>query len=124
MFIRSKKEKNYNSKKGENVMRKFKLNYERIEHKDYAINLAIDIVDELNSCSYSEADLEETVWYDLEARLIYDDDRWDLMRLYQRPDEANYNEAFMECYTEICSIIEEFEEESEYTNNTMKDEVM
>ena len=105
-------------------MNKYRVNYNNLENKTFAINMAKNLVADLNSYNYDDIGLEETVWYELEARLIYDDDRWDLMRLYQRPDEANYNEAFIECYTEICSIIEEVVEETKHTNNDKKDEVM
>lgn len=55
----------------------------------------------------------------IDDALIYDDERWTLMRHYQNPDEANYDEAFtrfIEDIYDVCSKIVEADEEDEEEN--------
>ena len=105
MITKSETNKINNSMEGENVMKKYTVNCDKTENHSFAISVAKEIVEELNTSGCE--DLSKTVWDELEARLIYDDDRWDLMKMYQNSSEADYNEAFTMCCDEICSIIEE-----------------
>lgn len=114
MLNNSENNKIYNSMEGGNVMKKYVVNYDSVENNAYAIMFAKEFVEELNGGCYDDyEDLSEALWEALEARLIYCDDRWDMMKAYQKPEESDYNEALNMCYDEIYRIIEEVEETNE-----------
>lgn len=49
----------------------------------------------------------------LNDELIYTDDQWTIMKEYQSPEDANYNEAYMLFYDDLCSHYYEIVEEKE-----------
>ena len=48
---------------------------------------------------------EEELWQAMDDELIYDDDLWEIMKYYQRPNEANYEEAMEEFYNDLLEIL-------------------
>jgi len=43
--------------------------------------------------AFENEELTEFISYEVEAYMIYDDDKWELMKEYCDPEEANYNDA-------------------------------
>lgn len=92
-------------------MKKFVVNYDCMTNSDLAIFTAKEIVEYLNNGEYT--DLDTAIVEELDRKLIYYDDQWELMKTYQTPDEANYNAAVEMFMNELYSIIDEEEIEEE-----------
>ena len=88
-------------------MKKYVVNYDCMANSDLAIFTAKEIVKSLNDGNYTVLDtaIEEAV----DRTLTYYDDQWELMKIYQRPKEANYDEAEELFVQELYSIIDEEE---------------
>ena len=54
---------------------------------------------------YEEEDIEEALRQAMDDELIYDDDLWEIMKYYQRPNEANFNEAMDEFYNDLLEVL-------------------
>ena len=54
---------------------------------------------------YEGDNLEEALQSAMDDELIYDDDLWEIMKYYQRPTEANFNEAMEEFYNDLLDIL-------------------
>ena len=54
---------------------------------------------------YEEEDTEEALQNAMDDELIYDDDLWEIMKYYQRPNEANFDEAMDEFYNDLLDIL-------------------
>lgn len=52
-----------------------------------------------------EAPTEEELQQAIDDSLIYYDDQWEIMRHYQNPEEANFNEAMEEFYEDLAEIL-------------------
>lgn len=78
---------------------------------DVLNNIVEYVVDEINSGSARS--LEDSISNNMDSVLIYDDDIWDLMKEYQRPSEANFDEAWQLAWEDIYSAIEIEEDEDE-----------
>lgn len=52
-----------------------------------------------------EAPTEEELWQAMDDTLIYYDDQWEIMKHYQNPEEANFNEAMEEFYNDLVEIL-------------------
>lgn len=52
-----------------------------------------------------EEPTEEELQQAMDDELIYDEDLWEIMKYYQRPSEANFNEAMMEFYDDLLEIL-------------------
>ena len=52
-----------------------------------------------------EEPTEEELWQAMDDTLIYYDDQWEIMKQYQNPKEANFNEAMMEFYDDLLEIL-------------------
>ena len=52
-----------------------------------------------------EAPTEEDLQQAIDDSLIYYDDQWEIMKYYQNPKEANFNEAMMEFYDDLLEIL-------------------
>ena len=52
-----------------------------------------------------EEDTEEALQNAMDDELIYDDDLWEIMKYYQRPNEANFDEAMDEFYNDLLDIL-------------------
>ena len=105
-------------------MSKLVLNFSTTKNNDFAISIAKEVIETLNneeydyySLSISDA-LTAEILDTLDARLIYNDDRWKMMKLYLNPENANYEKAIEMCIDEIESIIEiiDFSESIEDAN--------
>ena len=48
---------------------------------------------------------EEELQQAMNDELIYDDDLWEIMKYYQRPTEANFNEAMEEFYNDLLEVL-------------------
>lgn len=92
-------------------MKKFVVNFDYAENSGLAISTAEDIVEYLNKGEYT--DLDRAIYETVDTKLIYTNDRWDLMKTYQTPDEANYDAAVEMFMNELYSIIDEEEIEEE-----------
>ena len=52
-----------------------------------------------------EEPTEEELQQAMDDELIYDEDLWEIMKYYQRPNEANFNEAMEEFYNDLLDIL-------------------
>lgn len=52
-----------------------------------------------------EDSTEEELRYSMDIELIYDEDQWEIMKYYQRPNEANFDEAMDEFYNDLLDIL-------------------
>ena len=52
-----------------------------------------------------EEEMEEALSYAMDDELIYDDDLWEIMKYYQRPNEANFSEAMELFYGDLLEIL-------------------
>ncbi len=52
-----------------------------------------------------EEPTEEELQYSMDTELIYDEDLWEIMKYYQRPNEANYEDAMDEFYNDLLDIL-------------------
>ena len=52
-----------------------------------------------------EAPTEEELQQAIDDSLIYYDDQWEIMKHYQNPEEANFNEAIEEFYEDLAEIL-------------------
>lgn len=50
--------------------------------------------------------VEEALNANIDSSLIYDDDMWEIMKEYQTPSEANWDEAFQLAWEDMYSAIE------------------
>ena len=89
-------------------MKKYKINYEGC-HGDTAQAIAEESVDEFNKGNYK--DIEDAIADEIDRQTIYDNDIWEIMKDYQTPQDANYDDAINSLYEDIISMIEEEEEE-------------
>ena len=53
----------------------------------------------------SKDKIEDELQYAMDTELIYDEDLWEIMKYYQRPNEANFNEAMDEFYNDLLDIL-------------------
>ena len=89
-------------------MKKYIINYEGW-HGNTAINIAEEAVEEFNKGNYKN--IEDAISDEINSQIIYDDDIWEIMKDYQEPQDANYEEAMTSLYEDVISMIEEEEEE-------------
>ncbi len=92
-------------------MKKYTVKYDYEKNNSFAIITAEEIVDYLNNEEYD--DLDTAIMEEVDRKLIYYDDQWEMMRTYQTPQNANYNIALEMFVEELYSIIEEEELEEE-----------
>lgn len=52
-----------------------------------------------------EAPTEEELQQAIDDEIIYYDDQWEIMKYYQNPEEANFNEAMEEFYNDLVEIL-------------------
>ncbi len=71
------------------------------------------IVDRLEDEYQSYEAFEEDINYTIDAMLIYDEDKWDLMKCVCRPEDANLQNAVNELLEYAYSFISLEEEEEE-----------
>lgn len=110
-FEYTEDKKNIFNESEKKEMKKFVVNCDYAENSELAISTAKDIVEYLNNGEYT--DLDTAITDELDRILIYYDDQWNLMKTYQTPQEANYNEAVEMFMNELYSIIDEEEIEEE-----------
>lgn len=72
---------------------------------DIAVNIANSAVDEYSLGNYNT--IEEAIHGEIDSRLIFDSEKWEILQNYQRPEEANFSEALEKLISEIYEIIEE-----------------
>lgn len=92
-------------------MKKYLANFNYGKNNSFAISTAEEIVDYLNNEEYD--DLDTAIMEEVDRKLIYYNDQWEMMRAYQTPQNANYNMALEMFIEELYSIIEEEELEEE-----------
>ena len=89
-------------------MKKYKINYEGC-HGDTAQDIVEAAVEEFNKGNYK--DIEDAIADEIDRQTIYDNDIWEIMKDYQTPQDANYDDAINSLYEDVISMIEEEEEE-------------
>ena len=94
-------------------MKKYIINYEGW-HGDTARAISEESVKEFNKGNYK--DIEDAISDEIDSQIIYDNDIWEIMKDYQDPHDANYEDAMISLYEDIISMIEEEEEEEKYEN--------
>ncbi len=83
-------------------MKKYYVDY-GCENTSFAIRTAEEIVQWLNYGDYDNID--DAIQQTAESKTIYYDDQWEMMKTYQRPCEADYNEAFNMFIEELYSLV-------------------
>ena len=99
-------------KEGNNNMDKYIVIKDHYKYSNFAVDLAINIVDSLNAEEYD--DIEDAIYEEVDRALIYYDDQWELLKVYQTPETANYDKAVEELIDDLFNLIEEnpdYEEE-------------
>ena len=91
-------------------MKKYYVDY-RYAKTAFAVETAEDIVRWLNCGDYD--DLDYAIQQTAEDNTIYFDDQWKVMRAYQRPDEADWSEAYCMFLNELYSLVKEIEADEE-----------
>ena len=71
------------------------------------------IVERLEDEYQSYEEFEEDIYYTIDSILIYDEDKWDLMKYVSRPEDANLENAISELLDYAYSLISLEEEEEE-----------
>ena len=66
-------------------------------------SIAESIIERMEEVSKDE--IEEELQYAMDLELIYDEDLWSIMAYYQRPNEANFDEAMEEFYNDLLEIL-------------------
>lgn len=89
-----------------NIMKKYIINYEGW-HGDTAQAIAESVIDEFNKGNYK--DIEDAISDEINSQIIYDNDIWEIMKDYQTPQDANYEDAITLLYEDVISMIEEEE---------------
>ena len=69
------------------------------------------VVDRLEDEYKSYEEFEEGIYYAVDDILIYDEDKWDLMKYVCRPEEANLENAISELLSYAFDLISLEEEE-------------
>ena len=70
-------------------------------------DIASEILDRANEDDREDADANEKVIDALNDSLIYYDDQWEVMKAYQNPEEANFQNALDEFLNDLLSVIED-----------------
>ena len=65
--------------------------------------IAEAIIERMEECT--EDEIEDELKYAMDDELIYDEDLWEIMKYYQRPNEANFDEAMEEFYNDLLDIL-------------------
>lgn len=86
-------------------IKKYKLNFDYSKNTIFAIDIAKEILENLNNGEYD--DLDSAIMQELDSKLIYYVDQWELLKTYQTPQNANYNEAIEMLISELYNIITE-----------------
>lgn len=77
----------------------------------------IDLVVALLECVMDdervEDDPETTILEAIASQLVWYEDQWTIMKFYQTPNEANYEEAIFTLFQDCCNIIEKLLKEAE-----------
>ena len=89
-------------------MKKYIINYEGW-HGDTAQAIAEEAIEEFNNGNYK--DIQDSIDDAVGRQTIYNDDIWEIMKDYQNPYDANYEDAIDSLYEDVMSMIEEEEEE-------------
>ena len=101
-------------------MKKYYVDY-GCENTSFAIRTAEEIVQWLNYGDYDNID--DAIQQTAESKLIYFDDQWEMMKAYQRPDEADYNEAYCMFLNELYGIVKEEDDEEDEKNEEDEEDV-
>ena len=70
-------------------------------------DIASEILDRVSDYDREEADAIKKVIDALNDSLIYDDDQWEVMKAYQKPEEANFQNALDDFINDLLSVIED-----------------
>ena len=94
---------------------KYYVNYENVGSGyigSMAESIAYDVVDRMNDGEYDHEDLDQCVFDEMDRKLIYDD-QWQIMKEYQTPQEANFDEAVESLQNDVWMMIGYDEDEDE-----------
>lgn len=81
------------------------------EHFDYTgdfdfLDIVANVIDRIDDIEeLGDDDIYDEVMSAIDDELIYDDDQWRIMRFYQRPNDANLNEAFEQLTNDCAEIV-------------------
>ena len=70
-------------------------------------DIAGEILDRAGDDDREDTDASEKVIDALNDSLIYYDDQWEVMKAYQNPEEANFQNALDEFLNDLLSVIED-----------------
>ena len=70
-------------------------------------DIASEILDRAGDDDREDVDASEKVIDALNDSLIYYDDQWEVMKAYQNPEEANFQNALDEFLNDLLSVIED-----------------
>ena len=68
------------------------------------VDIAKNVIDRMDN--WTEEELQNA----LDCELIYNDDRWEIMKYYQSPEDCNWDDAFDDFYCELLGLIDDLKE--------------
>lgn len=74
---------------------------------DKFLDIVEDVIDRIDFDNVSEDNISDVVYEEIDNSLIYDEDQWTMMAHYQRPSEADFDEAFGYFVSDIEAIVED-----------------
>lgn len=69
----------------------------------FVAQIAKGIFERMEDCT--EDEIEDELQYAMDDELIYDEDLWEIMKHYQLPQDANFDEAIEEFYNDLLDIL-------------------
>ena len=83
----------------------------RVEELDAQIEANQDRIDDIEELGDDDINVE--VYSSIDDELIYDDDQWRIMRFYQRPNDANFDEAIDQLAEDCVEIVTKIKKSNE-----------
>lgn len=81
------------------------------EHFDYTgdfdfLDIVANVIDRIDDIEeLGDDDIYGEVYSSIDDELVYDDDQWRIMRFYQRPNDANFEEAINQLAEDCVKIV-------------------
>lgn len=93
----------------------YSVSFELVDIIENVINRIDGILDILD-----DDELSDAINYAIDDELIYTEDQWNIMKQYQSPQDADWNEAIDEFYNDVYAVVNDLREE--YSKETVEDE--
>lgn len=98
------------------------------KHFDYSVAFElVDIIENvINRIDFDEVDdddLYDAIMTAIDDELIYSEDQWEIMKQYQSPQDASWEEAIDEFYNDVYAIVEDLLENYHSNESAEEEEV-